>query len=152
MENKNQKSIDALNGLIEINNDRVDGYEKAAVTENQNYQELFRHFANQSRMNLPLLKQEVVQLGGEPATGNTTKGKFYHAWMEIKTAIMGKADNQAIINLCEFGEDAAVEAYDEALNTEGILPSTRALITEQAKDIKAAHDQVKALKEVEASK
>lgn len=152
MENTNEKTISALNGLIEINNDRAEGYQKASETAHPELKELFLDYSRQSSNNLPRLKTEVQRLGGKPATGNTTAGAFYHAWMDVKTAIMGKADGQSIINLCEFGEDAAVKAYDDALKTEGLESVAQKVISEQRSEIKSSHDRISSLKKEEEAR
>lgn len=147
MENKNEKIVTLLNGLIEINNDRIKGYEKAAnEVEESDLRMLFTEFATESRKYRGELISEVVSNGGTPAEGTTTVGKFYHAWMDIKAAVTGK-DTKAIISSCEFGEDAAMEAYDDALKSEDINTSVSAVVSAQRNRIKDAHNKIKMLRD-----
>ena len=60
------KNIKALNELIEINNDRVEGYETAASeTNDADLKVLFANLKATSFANLVDLRAEVIRLGGE---------------------------------------------------------------------------------------
>ena len=147
MENTNEKTVSLLNGLIEINNDRIDGYEKAAKEiEDTELKSLFAEFADDSRQYRGELISEVISHGGSPAEGNTAAGKVYHAWMDIKAAITAK-DTKAIVSSCEFGEDAAVEAYDDVLESEKLSAKARDLVNGQRIKIKHAHDKIKMIRD-----
>ena len=113
MENKNEKYTDALNKLVEINNDRVEGYERAAdETDDHNLKSMFLEFSSQSRQFRSQLEILVRELGGEPAEGTTASGKLYRVWMDLKAALAGK-DKKAIIASCEYGEDVAKDSYKD---------------------------------------
>src|SRR5436190_11797723 len=106
-----EKSIDVLNTLLEINNDRVEGYETALKeTEEQDLKTMFTEFIRKSERCRNELTREIFMLGGKPVEGTKTSGKFFRVWMDMKAALTGK-DRKAILSSCEFGEDAAVETY-----------------------------------------
>ncbi len=142
----NDKLVGVLNDLIEINNDRVNGYERASDESKDrdvDLQAIFNKMADDSRGYAAELSQEVRRLGGTPDTGTTNSGKLYRVWMDVKTLFTGK-DRQAILENCEFGEDAAQKAYREALASDAeISADTRKLITEQQAELKTAHDLIK---------
>ena len=79
----NEKTIDVLNSLIEINNDRIEGYETASKeTEEDDLQELFSRMMKTSTKCKQELTQEVERLGGTPIEGTRITGKFcVHGWM-----------------------------------------------------------------------
>ena len=135
-----------LNDLIQINNDRVKGYEKAADESklvDVDLQAIFHKMADDSRRYASELTQEVSRLGGEPSRDTTNMGKIYRVWMDLKAAFTGK-DRQAILESCEFGEDAAQKAYKEALASDAEMTAdTRQLITSQQAALKTAHDTIK---------
>jgi uncharacterized protein (TIGR02284 family) len=143
---QNENLVEVLNDLIRINNDRVDGYEKAADEARNidvDLQAMFHRLAQESRQYATELTAEVGRLGGEPASGTTASGKIYRAWMDVKVTFTGK-DRTAILASCEFGEDAAQKAYREALATDAGLPTNiRQLITSQQASLKNAHDMIK---------
>jgi len=143
---QNDKLVSVLNDLIQINNDRVNGYEKASEEtkdKDVDLQAIFNKMADDSRGYAAELTQEVRSLGGEPDTGTTNSGKLYRVWIDVKTLFTGK-DRQAILENCEFGEDAAQKAYKEALASDAeISADTRKLITDQQSALKTAHDLIK---------
>lgn len=145
---ENEKIADALNKLVEINNDRVVGYEKAMEeTDDMMLKSLFSNFADQSRSFRSELEGLVRSHGEDPVEGTTTSGKFYRAWMDIKAALTGK-DRKAIIASCEYGEDVAKETYEEALKDMDNIPvSVRSILERQYGEIMEAHNQVKALRD-----
>ena len=142
----NEKLIEVLNDLIEINNDRVTGYEKAANETKSldvDLQAIFHSMANDSRKYAAELTNHVAELGGEPATGNTNRGKIYQVWMDVKATFSGY-DRQSILESCEFGEDNAQKAYTNALASSAEIDAdTRQMITDQQSSLKTAHDLIK---------
>ncbi len=146
MTTRNDKLVEVLNDLIEINNDRVNGYEKAAEEtkgKDVDLQGIFNKMADDSRKYAAELTQEVNRLGGEADAGTTNSGKLYRVWMDVKAIFTGK-DRQAILENCEFGEDAAQKAYKAALASDAEISSeTRQLITDQQASLKTAHDLIK---------
>ena len=146
---EDKKSIDVLNKLIEINNDRIEGYETASKeTEETELKTLFAQLAQTSQECNAELIDEVNQLGGDPVEGTKTSGKFFRAWMDVKSALTGK-DRKAILNSCEYGEDVAVNTYKKVLenNTDDLTEDQLAMVEEQHDMIKADHDTVKSLRD-----
>ncbi|MEO5985107.1 MAG: PA2169 family four-helix-bundle protein [Ferruginibacter sp.] len=142
----NDKLTDVLNDLIEINNDRITGYQKA-VDETKDIdvdlQAIFHKMADESRKYKAELTQAVTRLGGDPATGTTNSGKIYRIWMDVKATFSGH-NRQAVLENCEFGEDAAQKAYKMALESDAEIDAeTRQLITSQQSSLKNSHDIIK---------
>jgi len=150
MEN-NQKLAEVLNDLIQINNDRVTGYEKALKelkSNDKDLREIFTGYIDQSHSLRNALGTEVQTLGVKMDDGTTTSGKIYRAWMEVKALFTGN-DRQTILNNCEYGEDAAQKAYKEALKTDKLPAYLFALINRQKDELKKAHDEIKSLRDQE---
>ncbi len=143
----NEELIEVLNDLIRINNDRIEGYEKA-IEETKDIdadlKTLFRRMADQSRQAKAELIQEVQKRGGGADVNSTTNsGKIYRAWMSVKATFSGK-DRKSILAACEFGEDAAQKAYKEALESEETMDiDIRQVITKQKSSLKESHDLIK---------
>ncbi|MEO8764597.1 MAG: PA2169 family four-helix-bundle protein [Ginsengibacter sp.] len=142
----NEKLTEVLNDLIRINNDRTTGYDKAseeAKSIDVDLRATFNKMANESRKYTSQLTDEVTRMGGAPTTGTTNSGKIFRAWMDVKATFSGK-DRQAILESCEFGEDAAQKAYRDALASDAeISAETRQLITDQQSSLKTSHDIIK---------
>ncbi|ETZ20845.1 PA2169 family four-helix-bundle protein [Pedobacter sp. V48] len=142
-------NTEILNDLIQINNDRVTGYEKAISELGENDSDLhplFSEMIRQSNQLKSTLTQEIQVLGASADTGTTTSGKVYRAWMDIKAIFTGH-DRETVLNNCEFGEDAAQKAYKMALEAEGLSGNLRSIISEQKTDLKTSHDKIKTLRD-----
>lgn len=153
IKNMETRTVNAeiLNDLIQINNDRVAGYEKAIEelkSEDADLKTLFVKMIGESHKHKMALATEVQALGEEIEQGTTNSGKIYRAWMDVK-AIFSGHDRKTVLNNCEFGEDAAQKAYKMALEEEGLSPDLRSLITEQKADLRVSHDEIKALRDAQ---
>lgn len=147
MEN-NKKVVEVLNDLIQINNDRITGYERAIKElkdESADLKTLFEGYIDQSRNIRNQLGTEVQTLKGEMDDSTTGSGKIYRAWMDVKAVFTGH-DRHTVLENCEFGEDAAQKAYKSALETDDLPAYLVQLISKQQIELRAAHDEVKALR------
>ena len=144
-----EKTIDVLNELITINNDRIEGYKTASdETEEQELKTLFAQFISTSQKCKSELVTQVNKLGGEIAEGTKTSGKFFRVWMDVKAAITGK-DRKAILNSCEMGEDVAKGTYENVLSDDfdKLTAELQTVIRQQYALIKADHDEVKFMRD-----
>lgn len=143
-----QKTI--LKDLVEINNDRIAGFEKVTSDikdENVDLKEIFLHYADQSRRFSQELSAELGRLGEDVDTDKSAAGTLHRVWIDIKSIFTG-GDRQSILNEAERGEDAIKAAYKKALESEALSPELRGLITRQAQDINEGHDTIKALRDM----
>lgn len=145
-------NAEILNDLIQINNDRVAGYEKAIEelrVEDADLKTLFVKMIRESHRHKLALGTEVQVLGEDIETGTTNSGKIYRAWMDVKAIFTGH-DRKTVLNNCEAGEDAAQRAYKMALAEEGLSSNLRDLITLQKAELRISHDEIKALRDAQA--
>jgi uncharacterized protein (TIGR02284 family) len=146
---KNDKTVDVLNKLLEINNDRVEGYETALKeTDEADLKTLFAQLARTSSKFVTELTDEIRSMDGKPVEGTMVSGKFFRAWMDVKAALTGR-NRKAILSSCEFGEDSAVNTYEKVLSDDlDNLSSMQVdLIRAQFALIKADHDKVRYLRD-----
>ena len=135
----NNKTIDALNSLIVINNDRIEGYKTAeAEADETDLKMLFSDLMETSVQNRKELTAAVIHLGGTPEEGTKITGKFFRVWMDVKAAFTGN-DRKTILDSCEYGETVALEAYKKVLiedhqnttdNQQDMLNKQHAMITQ----------------------
>ena len=146
---KNNNLVTLLNELIEINNDRIKGYQLAAAELTKSdidLRALFRSMANDSKYYVTELTELVRELGGASSNETTNKGKAYQAWMNVKSTFSGH-DRQGILDSCEYGEAEAQQAYQNALTSElNLNEEIRSLIATQQTSLKTAHDLIKTFK------
>ena len=152
--NTNENIIEVLNDLVQINNDRVTGYEKAideSKEDDVDLKGLFRNMANESQQYVLELSNLIVRLGGRPSDSTTNSGKIYRTWMDLKAAITG-SNRKALLDSCEYGEDAAQKAYDAALSSDAeINAESRQLIVSQKESLKKSHDVIKKYRDLQAT-
>jgi uncharacterized protein (TIGR02284 family) len=144
---KNEKTIDVLNSLITINNDRIEGYKTASEeTEELELKSLFAGFILTSEKCKRELVEEVNKLGGEVAEGTKISGKFFRVWMDVKAALTSK-DRKEILNSCKFGEEQAKQTYKTVLldDLEYLNPEYQDMIIAQKKLLKTDRKHIKAL-------
>ncbi len=143
MTTTNEKSISVLNDVIEILNDRIEGYERAMKDvefEDVDLKAMFANMVHESREFRNELIQEVTAMGGEPEKGTTTSGQIHKAWMDLKSAFTGK-DRESILSSCEFGDNAALDTYRDALD-ENISSNLRETLLRQMNSIQRTHDSL----------
>lgn len=147
-----QETIEILNDLVQINNDRIVGYERAIKElkneEDGDLRELFLSMIDESRRIKLDLANEVQTLKGTAEKGTTASGKIYRAWMDVK-AIFSGHDRHTVLTNCEFGEDAAQKAYKTALESTELPAFLRDTIIEQQEALRLSHNEIKALRDQE---
>ncbi|AMR34410.1 aldehyde dehydrogenase [Mucilaginibacter sp. PAMC 26640] len=152
METTSEKAIEVLNDLIEINNDRIDGFNRASKDLGEGDADLkavFDKFASDSRQNVQELSSAVGQAGGEVETGNSASGTIHRAWLDVKATFSGH-DRKAVLSECERGEDAIKKAYRDALSeVNGLSVAQSQLIAQQQTAINEGHDKIKALRDAQ---
>ena len=144
-----EKSVDVLNDLIELNNDRVAGFEKVIADikpENIDLKTLFQEYATQSREFSQELTALVARYSDDIETGTSASGTLHRAWIDVKS-LFGGSDRASILAEAERGEDAIKKAYKEVLSEDELAPEVLQVVAEQAQTLQAAHDHIKALRD-----
>ncbi|MGX5853728.1 PA2169 family four-helix-bundle protein [Dyadobacter jiangsuensis] len=137
-----------LGDLIEINNDRVAGFEKVIEDindENVDLKAIFTEYAQQSRTNV----QQLSAIAGTAAhleEDKSVSGALHRVWIDIKS-LFGGSDRASILSEAERGEDAIKKAYQDALADSGLPFQAQEIVRTQAQGINAAHDRIKALRD-----
>jgi uncharacterized protein (TIGR02284 family) len=145
----NDEVIATLNNLVETCKDGQNGFRTAAEgIKNSELITLFNTYSQQRAQFAAELQSEVRRLGGEPEETGSTAAVVHRGWINIKSAVTGE-DEAAVISECERGEDSAVEAYEEALETD--LPNdVKVIVSRQFSQVKEAHDRIRSLERANA--
>jgi uncharacterized protein (TIGR02284 family) len=141
-----EKVFDILNDLIETCHDAHQGFREAA--ENVQDPELRSFFLQQSEERARFaadLEREVSSLGEKPERSGSAAGAAHRAWMDIKSSFGG--GEKSILESVERGEDTAKETYEKALR-EPLPEDILGIVRQQAQAVFAAHDRVKALRDM----
>ncbi|WP_276132016.1 ferritin-like domain-containing protein [Polluticoccus soli] len=149
-----ENTVEILNDLVKVNNDRIAGYERAireAKDLDVDLKATFEGMVRESEEYRQELEGKVHECGGEVERGTTTSGKIYRAWMDVKATFTG-SDRKAILSSCEFGEDAALRAYESAMHAENELsPDVRSLISDQHSSLRTSHDLIKKYRDAQSA-
>lgn len=139
--------ISGLKGLLEKNCDAQKGFKNAIEqTDSARLKGFFSFKASQRSKYADQIRNQIEKLGGSCEESGSVSGSAHRMWMDFKTLFT--ADNEeAILESCEYGENAALEDYNDFL-TGHVLPSDlRDVITDQRNEIKRTKRQVEVLEE-----
>jgi uncharacterized protein (TIGR02284 family) len=149
METKQEISLEVLNDLIMINNDRIKGFEKATIDLGEGHEDLkqlFTQFIGESHQNKMELGTEIQAMGHDIDDTTTGSGSLHRTWLQIKAAFTGH-DTHSVLEECEYGEDAIKKAYRDAIEEEEVPVYIKEILEKQQMRINAAHDQIKQLRD-----
>ena len=147
---ENEKTIEVLNKLVEINNDRIEVYETAAKEINeQDLKILFSKFVQTSLLFKQELSNEIYKLGGIPTEATKHTGKFVCEWMDVKASLAAN-DFKAIISTCKYAEKQAINVYKNVLteDLQHLRLSQQSMIRNQLSLIKSGRSTVKIMRHV----
>jgi uncharacterized protein (TIGR02284 family) len=150
MENT-KATVEILNDLVQINNDRINGFEHAlkdVASDEHDLKYLFTNCVGESHQFKMALGTEVEALSKEKDIDNTTSvsGKIHRAWIDIKTAFTGHSA-KSVLEECEFGEDAILLAYKTALSEDFLPAYIREMLEKQQAILQEAHNEIKSLRD-----
>jgi len=145
-----EKSLDVINDLIKINNDRIAGFEKAGSDledQDSGLIAVFSKLAGESQNNAAELTDIALQYGGDVADGTSASGSLHRTWLDIKATFTGH-DLESILEECERGEDAIKAAYSSALEDSHELDAELVqMISRQQQGIVEGHNLIKSLRD-----
>jgi uncharacterized protein (TIGR02284 family) len=138
--------IEVLNDLLESCRDGEYGFRECAEhAKAQDLKTIMLRHADECRAGGLELQTLIRQLGGKPDEGGSVSGALHRGWVSVRATLSGYND-QAVLNECERGEDAAVARYRKAMKAD--LPAgVRAVVERQAQGAQRNHDQIKALRD-----
>jgi uncharacterized protein (TIGR02284 family) len=144
----NKETVGILNDLIEINNDRIKGFENALrdTEDDQELRSIFTEKIAESQQFRSELSKEVQVLGSDAETGTSVSGTIHRTWLDVKAKFTGNSE-KSILEECEFGEDAILKAYKSALEEEHLPAYIRDILNDQQVTLQASHDEIKALRD-----
>lgn len=144
------KSIEVLNTLVEINNDRIEGYKSACIaTEKYGLKNMFFEFQQTSqKCKLELIK-EIKKLGGIPKESIKINGFLFKFWINLKATFICK-DCKDIINSCESNEHRIEQRYNNVLihNLESLNFEQQIMLRKQYLLINIDNNKIRVLKDV----
>ena len=134
--------------LLQTLEDGRAGYEKGAEkldsTDAPELAPTFRKYSEQRAAFTTELQSLAQQYGDQLDADGSLAGTLHRGWLSLKDALAGSKPD-GVIDAAEQGEDHAVSEYEKALDAD-ISPELRSVVQRQLTEIRAAHDDVKALR------
>lgn len=143
--------IDTLNDLIQTCKDGVEGFRTCAEDiKNPELKSYFSDRAERCTRAAEELQDLVVTYGGNPATSSHMSGTLHRRWVDVRSAITGKSD-QDVLDECERGEDVAKHHYEAALK-KSLPEDVRLVVEDQYRGVQLNHDQVRDMRNQERAR
>lgn len=122
---------DILNELALFVNDRIEGYKTAAhETKDPQNQAYYAQLVQQSEQFAKEINGFARAAGGPAETGTTIKGKLYRGFMEAKALVTSRSEAN-ILDSNIYGEEWAIKAYAEALESPDLAGPARQAVERQ---------------------
>ncbi|MCW3170653.1 PA2169 family four-helix-bundle protein [Chryseobacterium sp. 09-1422] len=143
----NRRTVSTLNDLLNITNDRIKGFSKVEDKVWETYSSLKNDYDQMVRES-QTMKSELVELisekGGEVDDSSTTAGALHRTWIDVKNAFGGENAESTLENVV-FGENAAIDAYEEALEDGNLCPQSTAIVSGQLEKLKSSYAKFETL-------
>lgn len=143
----NSKTVSTLNDLLNITNDRIKGFSKVEDKVWETYSPLKNDYDQMVRES-QTMKSDLIALisekGGEVDDTSTTAGALHRTWIDVKNAFGGDNVESTLENVV-FGENAAIDAYEEALEDGNLCPQSTTVVARQLEQLKSSYAKFETL-------
>ncbi len=143
----NNPTVSTLNDLLQITNDRIEGFNKVEDKVWEKYPNLKSDYTNmvdQSQKMRLELKSLISERNGDPDDSTTVAGGLHRTWIDVKNAFSSDNAESTLENVT-FGENAAIEAYEKALDSGDLCPESSRVVQDQLHSLKASYEKFKNL-------
>lgn len=146
----NDKTISVLNDLLNITNDRIAGFSKVEDKVWETHSDLKSAYDDMVSRSTDM-KNDLINLintkGGEADNSTSVSGAFHRAWIDVKDTFATDKDESTLENVV-FGEKAAIDAYQDALDSGDLCPESTTLIIDQLHHLKASYAKFETLESI----
>ena len=124
------------------------GAEKLDSTDTPQLASTFRKYSAQRAQFSAELTAMAAKYGDQLDESGSVAGTLHRGWLSLKDALSGSSP-EGVLDAAEQGEDHAISEYEKA-SADDISPELRTVVQRQLTEIRAAHDDVKALRDTMA--
>jgi len=146
----NEKTVSVLNDLLNITNDRIEGFSKVEDKVWDNHSALksdYDQMVSQSQNMKSDLIRLINERGGEADNTTSTAGAVHRAWIDVKNTFTGNKDESTLENVV-FGEKAAINAYEDALDSGDLCPESSQVVSDHLHHLKSSYSRFENLEEL----
>lgn len=98
-----------------------------------------------------VMKNDLIKLitekGGEPDNTTSTAGALHRTWIDVKNTFTSDKDESTLENVV-FGEKAAIDAYQDALDSGDLCPESTRVVSDHLHHLKASYNTFKSLEDI----
>lgn len=145
----NEKTVSVLNDLLNITNDRIEGFSKVEDKVWDTHSGLksdYDQMVSQSQNMKNDLIGLISERGGEADNTTSTAGAIHRTWIDVKNSFSTDKDESTLQNVV-FGEKAAINAYQDALDSGDLCPESSRVISDQLHHLKSSFNKFENLEE-----
>lgn len=144
------KTVSVLNDLLNITNDRIQGFSKVEEKVWDKHS-LLRDDYDQMVKESQEMKSDLIGLiterGGEPDDTSSAAGAIHRTWIDVKNAFTGDNPEATLENVV-FGEKSAIAAYQEALQSDKLCPQSTVVVADQLEQLKSSYSKFQTLEKI----
>ncbi|SIS89410.1 conserved hypothetical protein [Kaistella chaponensis] len=143
----NNQTVSTLNDLLQITNDRIEGFNKVEDKVWEKYPNLksdYNNMVDQSQKMRLELKSLISERNGDADDSTTVAGGLHRTWIDVKNAFSSDNAESTLENVT-FGENAAIQAYEKALDSGDLCPESSRVVQDQLHSLKASYEKFKNL-------
>lgn len=134
--------------LMETLEDGKEGFAKGAEKLDKDSSPematMFRQLSQQRAGFYTELQNLAATYGDQVSEKGSAAATLHRGWLSLKDALTGSSPS-GVLDAAEQGEDHAIKKYEKALGQD-ISAGLRTTVQRQLTEIRAAHDQVKSLR------
>lgn len=139
----------AFTDLLNLNRTSAKGYQEAAdEVKSSELKSQLSQYSQQRSQFVSQLEQQANQLGISAQDTTTIESvatdaaaAVHRGWINVKAAFTGN-DDSSVLGACETGEEAALKAYDTALQSQDLSSSAKSIIEQQRSEILSAKNWI----------
>jgi len=131
-------------------NDRIEGFSKVEGKIWEMYPDIkddYDRMISQSKIMKNELINLIIEKKGSPEDSPSISGTVHRTWIDIKNSFtLGNLENSTLENVV-FGEKAAIEAFQNAIDSGNLSEKDISIASEQLHQLKQSYDQFKKIEE-----
>ena len=146
---ENTVEIVVLNELLQITNDRLEGFKNVDTKMISSYPKLsdvYERMVTQAAQMRTDLAGIIKEKGGEVNNTTSVAGSLHRTWIDLKNSLSANRD-EATLESVVFGESAAMNAYEKVLQREDLSADSYRIVKDQFDIIRDSVDKFQYLKE-----
>lgn len=146
---ENKKTVEVLNNLLQIANDRLEGFKNVDAKMISSYpkiREEYDHGVIQSNKMRTELSALIQERGGDPDDTATVAGGLHRTWIDVKNSLSFDKGESTLENVL-FGEGAAIKAFEKALDSGDLCAESSRVVQDQLQELRASYRKFEDLEE-----